>query len=76
MTQDEIKEGLAQAIYKRMTYPDRMGTKPEWVPHGNSHKQEEARDHAQADLDFFAANGFDDLVSALADDALKGQADD
>jgi hypothetical protein len=44
---DEDREARAKAIYDAMPY-DGLGSKPAWVPHGNSLKQSEAR--SKADL--------------------------
>ena len=40
-----MKEDIAKFMYSLMTY-DGVGENPEWVPSGNSLKQDEARRHA------------------------------
>jgi hypothetical protein len=42
-----LVEFYAKAIYGAMEY-DGPGEKPEWVPNGNSLKQDEARRYARA----------------------------
>jgi hypothetical protein len=49
---DPKVEDTAKVIYEQMLY-DGPGSKPAWVPGGNSHKQQEARDVARAALDRF-----------------------
>ena len=48
---DELTEKVARAIYDLFEYDSEHNPgfeKPEWFPSGNSFKQEEARDYAQA----------------------------
>lgn len=49
------KEAIAKYIYDNF-FTREDGEKPAWVPKGNSHKQEEARQHAEAILKIVATN--------------------
>lgn len=47
---DEMVEHCAEAVYRRMLFNERNGTKPPWVTGGNALKQDEARGYARAVL--------------------------
>lgn len=48
MTDSDMVELAAEAIYDLMPFDEPHGTKPAWVPRGNSLKQDEARSYARA----------------------------
>ena len=76
---EETVEKAAKEIYAQHSFGLNQGMptegKPEWVPHGNSLKQEEARGYAMAAIDIYKAHlreqGVEKMARAL--DKIKSE---